>query len=343
MKNKRLLTLLSSICLILVLAVLPFMAACAKPAPAPAPAPEEVHIMVGGSGPGGAFYPLACGVMTVINEHVPGVMATAIGSGATENFRMVLRGEMFMCLWSNSGAADVYSGPTELIPEAHPDLRWMFPTHGTWSFLITLDPKVKSVRDLKGKRVAIGGPGTTDPIYGESFLSAAGQLEKDVDYKAILLDGFEAVEAMMDGRVDAVYTSGGAMTSAVAEVDAVKDVNFIRYTDEELDDIIAALEERGFKDIRGMVSKDIYKGLEDDYETLVHLCGFFALESADEEIVYKITKAVWENTDILALVHSAGAEMDLENVKKGMGLPCHPGALRYYKEIGVLTEDPFKG
>lgn len=335
---RKLLLLIVSTSLALLLAV---MAACAAPAPTPAPE-EEVHVMVGGSGPGGAFYPLACGLMTVINEHVPGMKATAIASGALANLRMMLKGEMFMQLWMNESSAAIYAGPTDMFDEAQPQIRWVSTAHGNWKFFVTLDPEIKTLYDIKGKKVAMGGPGTIDINYCETWLSAVG-LERDVDYEGILLDGFDAAEALIDGRVDVKYASGGQSCPSVAEVDAMKNLYFIPFPEDKWDVILAAAEDAGLAQLRGSIPQDLYKGLTEDYETMVDLCGWFTYEDADEELIYKVTKGLWENVDMMSLVHPAGAEFSLEHVKVGMNLPIHPGALRYYKEIGVLTEDPFKG
>ncbi len=337
---KRTLLFLS---LIVVLAALPFAAACAPKEPAAPAAPERVDILIGGSGPGGAFYPLSCGVMTVINEHVSGVRATAIAVGATANFRQMLQGgEMAIALHEISFAEGAYRGGTEQFPDPNPQLRWLVTCHGNWSFFITLDPDIKTLYDVEGKSIAVGGPESADPPIAYSIFSSLG-MEKDVDYKAVLLDGHEAVDAMIDGRVDAVFTTGGKSCPAVAEVDAAKTVYFLGFPEDKWDAIMADLEAGGIGQQLGTIQADLYNGLDEDYDTLVSLCALFTVESQSEDLIYEVTKAVWENQETIILAHPAGAEWSLDNVKQGMRIPIHPGALRYYQEIGVLTEDPFKG
>jgi len=337
---KRTLLFLS---LIVALAALPFAAACASAEPAAPAQPARVDILIGGSGPGGAFYPLSCGVMTAVNENVPGVRATAIAVGATANFRQMLQGgEMAIALHEISFAEGAYRGGTEQFEEANPQLRWLVTCHGNWSFFITLDPDIKTLYDVEGKSIAVGGPESADPPIAYSIFSSLG-LEKDVDYKAVLLDGHEAVDAMIDGRVDIVFTTGGRSCPAVAEVDAAKTVYFLSFPEDKWDAIMADLEAGGIGQQRGMVPADLYNGLDSDYDTLVSLCALFTTENQGEDLIYKVTKAVWENMETIILAHPAGAEWSLDNAKQGMKIPVHPGALKYYQEIGVLTEDPFKG
>jgi hypothetical protein len=329
--------------LVVALAALPFAAACAAEEPAAPAQPARTDILIGGSGPGGAFYPLSCGVMTVVNENVPGVRATAIAVGATANFRQMLQGgEMAVALHEISFAEGAYRGGTEQFADANPQLRWLVTCHGNWSFFITLDSDIKTLYDVEGKSIAVGGPESADPPIAYSIFSSLG-LEKDVDYKAVLLDGHEAVDAMIDGRVDVVFTTGGRSCPAVAEVDAAKTVYFLSFPEDKWDVMLADLEAGGIGQQRGMVPADLYNGLDSDYDTLVSLCALFTTENQDEDLIYKVTKAVWENMETIILAHPAGAEWSLDNVKQGMKIPIHPGALKYYQEIGVLTEDPFKG
>jgi len=315
---------------------------CAAPAPAPAPEEEEIHVLIGGSGPGGAYYPLSCGLMTIINEHVPGMKATAIASGATANLRMMLEGEMFMCMWDVPGSAAIYQGPTPYFPEAQTQIRLIAPTHACYYLFATLDPEIKTWADIEGKKIAMGGPGTMDVDCCEAALVSMG-LERDVDYTGLMLDGFEAAEALMDGRVDVMFAGGGLRLPCLLEVDAIKDIYFVRAPEDKWDQILIDQEEAGHAAVIMTVPKEIYRGLDKDYECFACVESFVTNSVQPEELVYKVTKALWENLEIMVLVHPSGAEIDFEKVKLGGNLPYHPGALRYYKEIGVLTEDPFKG
>jgi uncharacterized protein len=341
LRKKKQLMLIGSVCLTVVLA-LTLVVACAGPTPEAVPE-EKIHVLVGGSGPGGAFYPLACGLMTIINEHVPGVRATAIASGAKANVRLMLTGEMLMAQWYAFSGSAIYAGPTDIMDEAQPQIRWVAPAHGSWMFFTTLDPEIKTLYDMKGKKIAMGGPGSSDVPRCAIILEAIG-MKQDVDYKGILLDGFEAGDAMIDGQVDVVFCFGGMSTPSVAEVDAIKDQYFISPPEEDLDVILDALDNAGYKQSTGTIPKEIYNGLNEDYDTLMSMCAWFTTKDADEELIYQITKALWENIEIMKAVHEAGSEYSLESIPvEGMDVPCHPGALRYYQEIGVLTEDPFKG
>lgn len=337
MKKKVLLTVIA---LVTVTALL--LAACAAPTPTPTPEPERVDILIGGSGPGGGAYALSCGIMTIINENIPGVRATAIGVGTSANFRLVLQNEMFMCCYRNAKSEAAYIGATEDYPEPQDQLRFCANGWGSWAFTTTLDSNIKTMDDLEGKRIAIGGPGTITPEIGEVLFRSVG-LERDVDYEGILLDAHDANDAMIDGTVDVVFTTGGQTCPSVVEVDTIKTLYFIPCPEDKMDAIMAGLEEAGLKQSLGVIPKELYSGLTEDYRTFVGRLGWYGHKDADEEVMYKVIKALYENLEVLTMVHPAGSEFNVEDVKYGPKVPMHPGALRYYKEIGLLTEDPFKG
>lgn len=343
MNKKRIFIMLGTVCLALMLA-LPLVAGCAAPQPTPTPAPkEEVEILIAGGKVGGTYYPLAVGYMTIFNQFVPGVRAIALSVGSSSvHIQMVDSGEMFMGMAPQSKAAEAYHGGTEAWPNPM-KINWVSSTYGSWSHFSTLDKNIKTLYDLKGKKVALGDPGGATPFVGEAILKGIG-FEKDVDYTGIMLGEGEAAEALKDGRVDVMFTASSKMGAAVVELTTVKDVYFIPIPEDKMDAIAVQLEEYGVKRPRGVLPAGTFRGMDEDYPTFVTPSCILVRPDADEELVYAFTKALWEHIDVMGEIHSVGKEFDINDVKTTeFGLPLHPGALKYYKEAGVLTEDPYKG
>lgn len=340
MTRKKLLMLLGSVCLALVLAI-PLVASCAGPAPTPTPEAEKV-ILIGGGGVGGTFYPLACGIMTIFNDNVPGVRATALATGGSVvNIRMVDTGELLMGMAGGGRDSRAYHGGTETFPDPL-KLNHICPMVTYFSMFMTLDPEIKSLYDIKGKRVAMGEPGANTPIRCEIMLKAVG-LEKDVDYKGIMLGENEAAEALIDGRADVFFNTATKAGASVVLVTTTKNVSFIPLPEEKMDALEAALKAELNEGLRGTLPKGTYKGLDEDYPTFSTLTSLFTGSWADEDLIYTLVKAMWENIETLGEIHAAGKEFDINDVKMNVGYPKHPGALKYYKEVGVLTEDPYQG
>ena len=341
MVNRKVLTIIGSICFALVLVMLPLMAACG---PTPTPEPEEeIDILIAGGSVGGTYYPLAVGYMTIFNQFVPGVRATALSVGSSSvHVRMVDSGEMFMGMCPYARAREAYHGGTEDWPEAM-KINWVSSTYGSWAHFSTLDKNIKTLYDLKGKKVALGDPAGTTPLVGEAILKGIG-FEKDVDYDAVMLGEGEAAEALKDGRADVMFTASSKAGAAIVELTTAKDVYFIPIPEDKMDAIVPLLDEYGVTRPKGVLPAGTFKGMDKDYPTFVTPSCIIVRPDADEELVYAFTKALWENIETLGEVTAAGKEFDINDVKTiNFGIPLHPAALKYYKEVGVLTEDPYKG
>lgn len=335
---KSSLKVLIVVSLALTLAVLPLLAACAAEGPGEEPLTE---ILIGGGGVGGTFYPMSVGLMTILNDNMPGVRATALATGGSlSNIRQVDAGEIDIGFGTASKAAAAYKGGGDW--ERPHKIKLISSMFGAWSFWLTLDKNIKTLYDVEGKRVAIGEPGATTALIGEAILKGVG-FEKNVDYDAIELGEHEASEAILDGRVDVIFTSGSKSTASIIELTTARDVYFIPFPLDKADVISGFLEEAGAGRPMGTLSAGTYEGMDEEYKTFVAPMSMFMHTDADEEFVYTIVKTLWEDIETLGKVHPAGYEFDTNDLKLNFGYPLHPGALRYYKEVGALTEDPYKG
>lgn len=339
MDRKRVLTVIGGICLIFVLAALPFTAACAPEEVTPPP--KLVEVLIGCAGVGGTTYALAAGMMGIFNEKVPGVRATAISTGGSAaNIRMVDSGEMLMGLASASLSSQAYKG-TGKFDRPH-KVNLFSSAYLTSCYFMTLDPKIKTLYDLRGKRVALGEQGAATPLIGKALLEGLG-IGEPADYQPVWLGEREANEALIDGRADVMFQTGSPGKSTIVEITTIRDVYFIPFPEEEMDAMHASMVEVESGAVRTVIPKGLWRGLDEDYPSFSVACVVIISPEADEDLVYELVKAQWENVDILGKIHAVGKAYDIQHVKLDFGLPLHPGALRYYIEAEVLTEDPFKG
>jgi len=330
LKTKRLWLLIGSICLALVLA-LPLVVACAGPAPTPTPTPtpEEKVLLLGGCGVGGSFYALATALMKVINEKVPDYRAIAQVTGCSvENCRLLNERKVYNAQASVGVASDAYAGTGSFdspIPLAVTNYSF---TAYTW--FLTLDDSIKSIQDLKGKRVSMGDPGGGTAVVISGVLKALGITE--ADFTPIYLNESAAAGALRDGSIDVFALVGGTQQASITEVTTVEDVHFISLTKEEAEKGAAAVKGR----LPISITKGVYKGMDEDLWSVGGVMLFAVHPDEDADSVYTITKAMWENMDIMEATHASAKEFNInQSGEIDCGIPFHPGAIKYYKEVGV--------
>ena len=188
---------------------------------------------------------------------------------------------------------------------------------------------ITDISELKGKRVSVGDIGSGCEFNAHQILEAYGMTVADIDVHNLSFG--DSATALKDDKIDAFFCVAGAPTTAIVELATSNTVNLL-----EVDDAHAAalIEKYPFYtkfDIPG----SSYKGINDDKQTVAVVATYIVSDDLAEDLVYKMTKALFENADEIAQAHPKGAELDAGYSVSGISIPIHPGALKYYKEVGV--------
>lgn len=195
--------------------------------------------------------------------------------------------------------------------------------------VVAKDSDIQSVSDLKGKSVSVGDAGSGTAVNALQVLQAYDMSYDDI--KVNYLSFKEGASAFQDGTVDAFIGVAGIPTTAVTEVSLTRDVRILEIDQEHLD----RLTEKYAFFAKTVIPAEVYGG--NDVATIAVNATIAALKSVDEEVVYQFTKAMFENIDEIALGHARGADLSLETALDGIDAQyLHPGAARYYKEMGML-------
>lgn len=198
--------------------------------------------------------------------------------------------------------------------------------------LVTMDPSIKSVADLKGKAVSIGAPGSGVYFNAIDVLAAAGLTENDI--KAQYQSFADSTDALKDGKIDAAFIVAGAPTAAITELCTTNDAFLVPIDGEVADKLMA--------DSPYYTSYTIpagtYSGQDTDVVTVTVKATLIVSADAKDEDVYNLTKAIFDNTDAIAKENGKGAELSVENATSGMTAPFHAGAAKYFAEKGVTVE-----
>ena len=198
--------------------------------------------------------------------------------------------------------------------------------------LITMDPEIKSVADLKGKSVSIGAPGSGVYFNAVDVLAAAGMTEADINaqYQSFA----DSTDALKDGKIDAAFIVAGPPTPAITELCTTNNAYLV-----PIDGDIAA---KLMADCPFYTAYSIpagtYPGQEADVATVTVKATLIVSADADEDDVYELTKAIFDNASAIAAENAKGNELSIDNAVSGMDAPFHAGAAKYFAEQGVTVE-----
>ncbi len=296
----------------------------------PAAEVKEVTIVTGGSS--GTYYPIGGAMAQVITKYVPGVKATAVTSGASVvNARKVGELEAEFGLLQNDVAYYAYNG-LEMFKDSKLDkLRGVATLYPEIIQIVTLKENgIKTIYDLKGKKVAVGAPGSGTAVDAMQILKAAGIDESNTEIR--YLNFKEVSDALKDKTIDAGFIVAGIPTAAVSDIAAVRDVAIVEVPDE----IYQKLKEDYPFYTQVTIPAGTYKGVDEDVKTVAVLAMLATNADLPDDLVYQITKAIFEHRDELVAAHKRAEDITLETALEGMSIPLHPGAEKYYKEKGLL-------
>ena len=198
--------------------------------------------------------------------------------------------------------------------------------------LVTMDPEIKTVADLAGKKVSIGAAGSGVYFNAIDILGAAGLTEADIQpqYQSF----GDSADALKDGKIDAAFIVAGAPTPAIQELCTTTDAYLVPIDGEVAEKLMNDSPYYTLYD----VPAGTYDGQDADVTTVTVKATLIVSTSASEEDVYNLTKAIYDNADAITEAHAKGAELSLENATQGMTAPFHKGAAKYFAEKGITVE-----
>ncbi len=284
---------------------------------------------------GGAFPVVGGAIAEVLNEN-RGENEWRVQprgtKGSQENIRRLVRGELQLAL-SNS-AISYFAVLGESGWEQSYDIRavaTLAPNIAT--FVTKTDSGVMRMGDLAGRRAMVGVAGAGFEMFVEPLLAAHGVTYDDFTQVYGTQSG--AVDMLGDGSIDAAFLGGAVPTGAVTQASSTYDIRFVPFDEERRQQLAA---DYPFFQL-ATIPADAYSDLSEDYPGLnVGSMHLITSADADEELVYRITKTLWDNRQSVADKHPAGRAINEANVARYTGTPFHPGAERFYREIGVWPE-----
>ena len=196
--------------------------------------------------------------------------------------------------------------------------------------LVTCNPDIKSVEDLRGKNVSIGSSGSGVYFNAMDFLAAYGMTEADISPQYLSFG--DSAEALKDGKIDAAFVVAGAPTPAVTDLATSKTTYLVSLDDEHA----GILQEISPVYTKSIIPAGTYAGQEEDIVTVGVKATIIASEDVTDEQAYTIVKTIFDGKDAITEAHAKGADLNLEYAAE-CGIPYHPGAAKYFEEQGITV------
>ena len=295
---------------------------------------KKTRISIGTGGTGGVYYPLGGGLAAVISKFVPGVEATAeVTAGSIANLQLIGGGKSELGFTMADSAWDAYNGLDKFSGKKVP-LRTLVVFYPNRMHVVTIEGTgINKFADLKGKRVSTGAPASGTEIMAMRLIEAMG-LDPNKDMTRERLSVAESVNAVKDRKIDALFWVGGVPTPSITDLAATPGVK-IKLIDHG-DGAEGMRKKIGPIYVKNKILANAYPGQATD-TTNVDVWNLLVVpEGADEQLVYNITKTMFEKKEELVKVHKDASFLDLANqTPNASPIPFHPGSVRYFKERGL--------
>lgn len=298
---------------------------------------QEKFITIGTGGQTGVYYVVGQSICKLVNrgaaEHNIKCTAPSTG-GSIANINAIREGAMDMGVAQSDWQFHAFNGSSQFEAQGeYADLRAVFSVHGEpFTVVAREDSGVASFDDLKGKRVNVGNPGSGQRGTMEVVLNALGWSFDDFAL-ASELKSAEQSAALGDNKVDAIIFTAGHPNGSIQEATTTVSANLIPLEMPEIGKLVDDNPYYSWATIPG----GMYAGNDDDVTTFGVKATFVSSASVDEEVIYQVVKAVFDNFDRFKGLHPAFANLTEEDmITGGNSAPLHDGAVRYYKERGWM-------
>ena len=292
------------------------------------------NLVLGTGGTTGTYYAVGGVMATVLNPVMKESSLTVTSTGASKaNIQLVDVGEADLAIVQNDVMYYAYTG-TDLFEDegAYETFSTVAGLYDETVQIITCNSDIKSVEDLKGKTVSVGDAGSGVEFNAKQILGAYDMSFDDIN--VVNASFGDSADSLKDGKIDAAFIVAGAPTTAVVDLATTKDVSLVQLDEEH----IKKLQENYDFYTETVIPADTYKGVSEDATTVSVRATLIASNDVSEDAVYELLKAMFDNQKDLIAGHAKFEFLNLEDAVKGISVPFHPGAKKYFEEQGVEVE-----
>lgn len=298
---------------------------------------QEKFITIGTGGQTGVYFVVGQSICRLVNrgsaDH--GLKCTAPSTGGSiANINAIKAGDMDMGVAQSDWQFHAFNGSSQFEGAGYDKLRAVFSVHGEpFTVVARADSGIANFDDLFGKRVNVGNPGSGQRATMDVVLDAVGKSADDFALASELKPA-EQSAALGDNKVDAIIYTVGHPNGSIQEATSTVDAKLVNVTGDAIDALVS---ERPYY-AKATIPGGLYKGNDDDTTTFGVKATFVTSADVDDDVVYTVVKAVFDNFDRFKGLHPAFANLSEEEmIADGLSAPLHPGAEKYYKERGWIS------
>ena len=300
-------------------------------------AQQKKFFVISTGGTGGTYYPLGGILAQALSQAVPEVVVTSqAGNASVANCNLIRDKQVESAFVQSNVAYNAYNGLEPFKEKPAKNLRFIASLYPeTIQIVARADSKIKTVKDIKGKRLVPGDRGSGTEVDALNVLGAYGYTYKDfADVDWLSFSG--AAQRLQDKQADVTFTTAGWPTAAITELAISTNI------------VLVPIDEAKIKDLtkkypfyaKIVIPKATYKGQDKDVATITTMAQWVVGAEVPDEVVYKLTKALWESgAKKMAEAHAQGKNVQPKTALAGMSIPLHPGAEKFYKEAGLIKAE----
>lgn len=289
-----------------------------------------ITVLTGGQS--GVYYPMGVALSQIYNKNIENARSTAqVTKASAENMNLLQAGRAELAFALADTVADAYEGNTEAGFDAPLDkLRGMSGIYNNYIQIVAnAESGIKTLADLKGKRISVGAARSGTELNARAVLGAAG-LSYDDFAKVEYLPFGESVDLIKNRQLDVTLQSSGLGVSSIRDLASSIDIVVVPIPKAVVDNIDSEAYQPA------VMPANTYDGQTEDVPTVAVPNFLVTASTVPEELVYQMTKVFYEHLDDLKAAHDSAKSIALENALNGMPVPLHPGAERYYREVGLI-------
>jgi len=293
-------------------------------------AAQFINILTGGTS--GVYYPLGVAMSQLFGKAIPNAKASVQATKASaENLNLLQAGRGELAFTLGDALSDAWKGNAEAGFKT--PLKKLRAVGGIYDNYIQIvasaDSGIRTLADLKGKRISVGAPKSGTELNARAVLKAAGLDYKDFAKVEYLPFG-ESVELMKNRQLDVTLQSAGLGVSSLRDLATSQKIVVVAIPP----DVVKKIGDPAYQP--AAIPAKTYEGQDQDVPAVAIQNFLVTHEGVPEQVVYQMTKAVFENNDALAAAHTAAKDIRKENAVKSLPVPLHPGAQKYFREIGLV-------